>query len=177
MCSSDLREAKKGQTALMWAAAEKHADVAKALIAGGADLKARSTVFPVREQFQITCTKLDPCMGGEFDGTTYRKEIHLPKATGGFTALMFAAQQGDIDTAKVLLDAGAGIEEGTAEEGTPLVLAAASGHEKLALYLLDRGANPNAKDAYGMRPLHYADRKSTRLNSSHVSESRMPSSA
>ena len=90
------------------------------------------------------------------DGTTYRKEVHLPRTAGGFTALMFAAQQGDIDTAKVLLDAGAGIEEGTTEEGTPLVLAAASGHEKLALYLLERGANPNAKDAYGMRPLHYA---------------------
>ncbi|MSO19430.1 MAG: ankyrin repeat domain-containing protein [Acidobacteria bacterium] len=152
----NMKESRKGQTALMWAAAEKHTVVVKALIAGGANVKVRSTVIPTRTPFEITCTVNDPCMGGEFEGTTYRKEVYFPKTTGGFTALLFSAQQGDMETARVLLDAGAGIDDATDEDGTPLVVATASGHEKLALYLLERGANPNAKDAYGMCPLHYA---------------------
>ncbi len=35
----------RGQTALMWAAAEKHPDVVKVLLAHGADLRARSDVW------------------------------------------------------------------------------------------------------------------------------------
>ena len=42
------------------------------------------------------------------------------------------------------------------ENGTPLVMATASGHEALALFLLKNGANPNAIDAYGRTALHYA---------------------
>ena len=153
---TNTTESRKGQTALMWAAAEKHTAVVKALIAGGAEVKARSTVIATREPYELVCTVSDPCMDSKTSGTTYHKEVHFPKTTGGFTALLFSAQQGDIETSRVLLDAGAGIDDATDEDGTPLVVAAASGHEKLALYLLERGANPNAKDAYGMRPLHYA---------------------
>ena len=39
------------------------------------------------------------------------------------------------------------------------------------------GENPNKAVREWTKPFHEADRKSTRLNSSHANESRMPSSA
>jgi uncharacterized protein len=151
----DARESKHGQTALMWAVAEKHAEVVKALLARGAHVHARSKVIPTLEPFSIPCTPTDPCLTGEKKGSTYQPEVHFPKETGGFTPLLFAAQQGDIEIARILLQAGADVNESTPEEGTPLVVASASGHEKLGLFLLDQGANPNATDGFGVTPLHY----------------------
>jgi ankyrin repeat protein len=116
----------------MWAVAQRHPAAAQALIAAGADIHARSK--------------------------------------GGFTALLFAARSGDIESAEILLAAGAKVDDGvpapvpagpsggaSAVRGltTPMLLAAASGHEKLAIFLLDKGANPNAWDG-GSAALHYA---------------------
>jgi ankyrin repeat protein len=72
--------------------------------------------------------------------------IRSPQVSGGFTALYFAAQQGYVDVARVLLDAGAEINDSHSEYGSPLLLAIASGHEVMALFLLNVGADPNVKD-------------------------------
>ena len=152
----NAKENQKGQTALMWAVAKKHPEVAQALIEHGADVHARSRTFAAPEPFSIPCTPKDPCLTGAKDGSTYAPTVHFPKTTGGFTAFLFAAQQGDIESAKVLLAAGADVNESTPEDGSALVIASASGQEKLALFLLDKGANPNARDGFGITPLHYA---------------------
>ena len=152
----NAKELDKGQTALMWALAKKRPDVVKVLVARGADVHARSKVFPAPEPFQVPCTVKDPCLTGKHDGMTYADSIHFPKTMGGFTPLLFAAQQGDIDSAQILLKAGAKLTESTPEEGTALVIASASGHEKFALFLLEQGADPNAKDGWGITSLHYA---------------------
>jgi ankyrin repeat protein len=133
-------DTKRGQTALMWAVAAKHPQVAKALIEAGADVHARSRVIETFDHLKV-----------EY----YGKDVHYPSQAGGFTALLFAARVGDVESARVLLEAGANVNDSSPEDGTPLVIAAASGHEKLALFLLENGADPNATDALGITPLHW----------------------
>ena len=65
---------------------------------------------------------------------------------------------GDVETARLLLEAGANVNESTPEQGSALLVAAASGREDLALFLLEKGANPNVADRYGITPLHQAAR-------------------
>jgi len=137
----NARETRRGQTALMWAVAAKHPEVAQALIARGADVHARSRVLGRYNHFRI-----------EY----YGKDVHYATEAGGFTPLLFAARVGDLDTARVLLAAGANVNDRTAEDGSALVVATASGHEQLAQFLLENGANPNVADALGVTALHWA---------------------
>ena len=79
----------------------------------------------------------------------------------GFTPLMFAAQQGDLDSARMLLAAGANVNAVTNEESlwpgeAALLVASASGHEALAIFLLNNDADPNAADANGLTAMHFA---------------------
>jgi uncharacterized protein len=82
-------------------------------------------------------------------------DVHA-RSKGGFSALLFAAQQGDVESGRILLAAGANVDETSPENGTALVLATASNREAFSLFLLENGANPNAADAYGVTALHYA---------------------
>jgi ankyrin repeat protein len=139
----NAKEPSQNQTALMWAATERHAEVVKTLIEHKADLQARTKK--------------------------------------GFSALHFAAREGDLDIARLLLAAGVDINirsqpaatpagagrgaagraggpsyEATVSAGsTPLLVATMRAHVPFALFLLEQGADPNASDA-GMTPLHWA---------------------
>ncbi len=141
-------ETQEGQTALMWAAAEKHPEIVQALVEHGADIHTRSKVIPLPEPFLIETP-------GPL-GFNHPTTVHFPKTKGGFTPLLFAAQQGDVDSARTLLGAGADVKEATPENGSVLVVATASGHEELAVFLLEQGADPNATDGFGISAMHYA---------------------
>lgn len=135
----NAKEGFRGQTALMWAVEQKHADAARILIEHGADIHARSDVWS-----QLENTAGNANASGDFE-----------MAHGGSTPLLFAARTGDLGTARVLLDAGANVNDTAAAGTSALVVAAHSGHGALAAYLLERGADPNAAAA-GYTALHAA---------------------
>ncbi|MFQ5982391.1 MAG: ankyrin repeat domain-containing protein [Woeseiaceae bacterium] len=143
-------ETDENQTALMWAVAGQHAESVGDLISRGADVNARSRFIDEPEPYVVDTPGLT-VFGTNYPPTTRFREI-----SGGFTALHFAAQQGALQCARLLQDAGADIDSPHPEYGSPLIVAIASGHEELAHYLLEQGADPNVKDGWGIAPLHYA---------------------
>ncbi len=90
-------------------------------------------------------------------------DVHLGSKSG-FTALMFAAQQGDLESAKILLAAGSQVDELMPKTGlTPLLIASASGFEEVATLLLERGASTATLDSKGNTALHLAVRNQNAL--------------
>ena len=131
--------ASRRQTALMWAVAQKHPDVVAILLAHGADVKARSETW--------TNVEAVPPHG--------QLEYNRAIPHGGDSALMFAARAGDLASAKLLVAAGASVNDKDAWGVSPLVLAAHSGFESLVDFLIEAGADVNAADA-GFAALHEA---------------------
>src|SRR5204863_6962660 len=79
----------RGQTPLMFAAAENHADVTKFLLDHGALVNARSM------KFNFSDVKM--AGGGAF----------MDRPEGSLTPLFFASREGAVETAEVLIGAGA----------------------------------------------------------------------
>jgi len=129
----------RGQTALMWAVAQHHADCVKVLLAHGADIRVRSDVWS--EVMAV------PPHGY----LEYNRAI----PHGGNTALMFAARAGDLASARLLVAAGAAVNDTDAWGVSATTLAAHSGYAELVEFLLERGADANASAA-GFSALHAA---------------------
>jgi len=78
------------------------------------------------------------------------------KGGGGLTALVFAAREGDIDSAKALVGRGAKINQTTEYGWTPLLTAINNRNYALAQMLIDRGADVNLANKGGWTPLYLA---------------------
>lgn len=78
------------------------------------------------------------------------------KDGGGLTALVFAARENDLESAKILLAAGADVNQTTHYGWSALLTATQNRHYKLATYLLEHGANPNLPNNGGWNPLYLA---------------------
>src|SRR3954451_9234651 len=77
----------------------------------------------------------------------------------GFTPLMFSAQKGDVDTARILIRAGAKPNDAQPNTKlTPVMIASAMVHPKMVELLLDNGANPNVVEWMGYTPLGWVVR-------------------
>ncbi len=126
----------EGQTALMWAVAEKNAAAAKVLIDHGADVNVQTHELPPPSMFQTI--------------------FSAPFPAGGMTALLYAARQNDLESARILIAAGANVKQGAADGSSPLLVAIMNEHYALAKYLLEQGADPNATDDKGRGPLYAA---------------------
>ena len=131
--------AARQQTALMWAAAQRHPEVVKLLVAHGADVHARSSEW--QEMMAV------PPHGVP----QYNKII----PHGRDTALLFAARSGDLESAKLLVGAGAKVNDADAWGVSVATMAAHAGFTDMVEWLLDRGADANAAGA-GFAALHAA---------------------
>jgi ankyrin repeat protein len=78
------------------------------------------------------------------------------KAEGGMTALMFAAESGDLLLVKMLVLNGADLELSYMEGTTPLLIAVLNGHFDVVHFLLEKGADPDHRDDYKGSALLYA---------------------
>jgi len=126
-----------GQTALMWATAQRHPEMVQLLIRSGADVNARATVrdWPRR----ITA-----------EGRP-KDLLHA-----GLTPLLYAAREGCVDCARHLLKAGADINLADPDGTTPLVVALLNLHFDFARFLIESGADVNRWDFFGRTPLYVA---------------------
>src|SRR6185436_9415816 len=76
--------------------------------------------------------------------------------SGGLTPLVFAAREGDLESSKLLLDAGADVNQVTEYGWTPLLTATNNRNYKLGAFLIERGANVNIANKGGWTPLYLA---------------------
>ena len=75
---------------------------------------------------------------------------------GGLTALVFAAREGDIETARFLIEAGADVDQVTEYGWSPVLTATNNRHYELGRFLIENGADLNIANRGGMTPLYLA---------------------
>jgi ankyrin repeat protein len=133
-------------TALMWAVSERHPAAVKLLIERGADVNARSKFVP-------------STTGRGFEGTTPADSKPAQPAqefaSGLLTPLMFAAREGDLESARVLVAAGADVNATGGDGKDALGLAIFNGNYDLASFLVDNHAKVNQADAQRFTPLFW----------------------
>jgi ankyrin repeat protein len=131
--------AARDQTALMWAVSQRHAAVVRLLLAGGADVHARSATW---SQMMAVPPHGHP---------GYNRMI----PHGADTAILFAARAGDLESAKLLVAAGANVNDQDAAGISATALAAHAGHRDVVAFLLSKDADAN-KNGAGFTALHAA---------------------
>ena len=143
----NAKESWGGTTALMWAASEQHAAAVKLLLDQGADVNARSNFVAAAN-------------GRGFEGRTPA----VPKAeqkveefaSGWLTPLMFAAREGDLESARLLVNAGANVNAIAGDGKDALGLAIFNGNYDFASFLIDSKSDVNHADTQGFTPLFWA---------------------
>src|SRR5262245_32947041 len=127
------REGFRDQAALMFAISAHHPDVVRLLIEVGADIHTRSKTW---HEHGLACCQ------------DYNKDSGRPMAVvqGGFTPLLYAVQSGDLKSAKLLLAAGANVNDRAANGVSAIAMAAIMGRRDLLRLLVEQGANLDAAD-------------------------------
>lgn len=147
----DYVEPQFGQDALMIAVRSANPGVVAALIAAGARLDHQTPAGPE----PIT---RPPGAGGGSTGEGMIRSGVPPEGqrlagTGRMTALLYAARDGQLESARQLVKAGAPLEQAEYNDITALLMAVSNDHHDVAKLLIEAGANVNAADWYGRRPL------------------------
>ena len=161
-----------GETPIMTCASTGSADAVRTLIARGADVNAKE---PLQNQTALMWAAAEHHPDVVRALIEHRADLHA-RTKKGFTALHFAAREGELEGARLLLAAGLNVNqrsqpdppekerprgggpsyEATVSAGsTPLLVATVRAQVPLALFLLEQGADPNIDDA-GFTALHWA---------------------
>jgi len=149
----DAREPEFQQTALMIAVREDHDDAVAVLLAAGASPNAQTRKGPT-PAFVLPC-KGTGC-GSEGVGINrggLPDRGRRAEVKGGMTPLLYAARDGQLAAARLLIDAGADLELPDANGIRPLLMAALNNQMDVARLLISKRANVNADDFWGRTPL------------------------
>lgn len=162
----DARDPDFQQTALMIAVRDGHTPVVETLIRHGAKVDARTRVG--QEPVYLPPCKGTGCgsegVGINRSGVPHRGERFDKK--GGMTPLLYAARDGSLEAARLLLANGADLEVREANGITPLLMALLNNQLDVATLLIDHGAAINVDDFYGRTPLFAAvDYRNLDMNS------------
>jgi uncharacterized protein len=148
----DAKDPEFQQTALMVAVRENHPDVVKLLVERHADVNAqtrtgRTPPWVLPNSVPGFGHGIGIVRGGLPDrGSRYL----IP---GALTPLLYAARDGRLESARILLGAGADIEAKDANGITPLLMAITNNHMDVARFMIEHGAQINVVDWYGRTPL------------------------
>jgi ankyrin len=142
------------QTPLMWAVRSNNMPAAKLLIEHGAQVDAATRVG-------ATPPWTAPNAGGGSHGLGiirggWPERGSRAAVPGAMTALLYAARDGHLQLARLLLDARADVNRAEANAISPLLMAITNDHMDVARLLVERGADVNAADFWGRTPLFSA---------------------
>lgn len=149
----DWRDPNFGQTALMLAAREGHADVVALLLSRGADPNASTRIGQTPAFIGPNSV---PGFGfgiGIIRGGLPADRGRREPTPGGMSPLLYAARHNHQDIAELLLDAGADIDHTEANDIWSLLMAISNNQMQVAHYLIEQGAEINMSDWYGRSPL------------------------
>src|SRR5215831_19349210 len=148
----DARDPAFQQTALMIAVRENHPDVVTFLVERGAQVNVQTRTGDAPNWILPNSVPgFGHGIGIVRGGLPDRGSRYL--IPGAMTPLLYAARDGRIESAKLLLGSDAEIEHTDANGITPLLMAITNNHIEMARFLIDRGANVKAVDWYGRTPL------------------------
>jgi len=148
----NVKESERGQTPLMFAAAAGNSDAVEVLIYEGspttdsrADPNARSTGPETKPFIGGRIPRINDPLGLR----AHRDPTWAVNLLGWeFTPILWATREGHINTVKVLLEAGADVNDVKPDGRTALILAIENRHYELAGFLLEQGADPNLGPGY-----------------------------
>ena len=161
----NYREPVFEQTALMMGVRSGSPEVVALLLNAGAEVNAQSLPGVAPDWRLPENVRASHGVGVNWGGYPDRGQR---EAIGGAkTPLLYAARQGDLETTKLLVEAGADLEQSDANGDTPLLTAIINAtvaitpglstqHLEVAWYLIEHGADINTRDWYGQSPLYAA---------------------
>jgi ankyrin repeat protein len=140
------------QTALMWAVRSNFPAAVQTFLEYGAEINARTRTGK-------TPATRPPGAGGGSHGvgivrSGWPERGFQGETPGGMTPLLYAARDGRIDIARLLIAAKADVQQADVNGIAPLLMAITNNHLDTAKLLLENGAAPNAADWWGRTPLY-----------------------
>ena len=155
----NAKETTRGTTALMWAAAQHHPVAVHLLVDYGADVSAVSA--PAWQDRPVRYGKdSDPRPSRKRNTDNVVSQVGprnmQDRRGGGLTPLVYAVRENDMESVRILLAAGADVNQVTNYEWSPLLVAIQNRYYQLASFLLDQGANPNIANKGKWSPLYIA---------------------